>query len=96
VPHDNLAAKIREKLATGALPCQEEVKTWAGYGSGQPCRACDDPILPAQVEYELDMPDSPRIRMHFGCYGLWVGELIRHGRRPPPNASNQESRGYSC
>jgi hypothetical protein len=42
-------------------------RCYMGNGSGSPCAACDDPILPAQTEYEWDYPedDQPRaFRMH--------------------------------
>ena len=84
MPDESLAAKVREKLASGSLPPREELKTWAGYGTGDLCCACDVPILPAQVEYELDMPDGERFKMHAGCHGLWVAELLRRGWRARP------------
>jgi hypothetical protein len=54
----NLRDVIRRKLDDGALPTERpEHKVYAGYGSGAPCDACGDRILPAQVEYELNYPD---------------------------------------
>jgi hypothetical protein len=74
---ETLADKIRDRLGRGTLPRHDPVKTWAGYGRGGPCEACDAPILPAQAEYELDMPDGQKVRMHFGCHGLWSAERLR-------------------
>ncbi|HEX9818504.1 MAG TPA: hypothetical protein VGD07_02700 [Methylomirabilota bacterium] len=69
---------IREKVADGRLPVREPVKTWAGYGRGQPCSACELPILAAQAEYEFEDGDAT-YRFHIGCYGLWEAERRRRG-----------------
>lgn len=76
-----LADIVRDKLDTGSLPAIEPDKTWAGYGHGDPCSACDQPILAAQIEYELDYRGRPTLRMHAGCHGIW--SATRH-RRPGP------------
>jgi hypothetical protein len=36
---------IERKLAAGVLPDRPPVKYWAGFGVGQPCDGCDEPIL---------------------------------------------------
>jgi hypothetical protein len=41
-------------------------------------------IRPAQVEYELEMPDRAAVRLHLGCHGLWVAERARQGLDRPP------------
>jgi len=81
----HLADKIREKLMTGALPRAEPIKTWAGYGSGRDCAACGAPILPAQVEHEIEMPDLVKWQLHWGCHGLWLAARIRAGWAEFPN-----------
>jgi hypothetical protein len=62
------------------LPTERpEHKIYAGYG-GAPCDACGDPILPAQVEYELNYPDEHRtFRLHLGCAGLWEAMRLQRG-----------------
>jgi hypothetical protein len=77
----NLRDVIRRKLDDGALPTERpEHKIYAGYGSGAPCDACGDPILPAQVEYELNYPDEHRtFRLHLGCAGLWEAMRLQRG-----------------
>ena len=59
------------------------MKTWAGYGSGQQGAACVTPILVAQVEYEAEMPDGTKLKMHSGCHGLWMAERMRQGWASP-------------
>ena len=75
---------IRRKLDDGTLPLERpEHKIYAGYGRGATCDACGDPILPAQVEYELNYPDQDRtLRLHLGCAGLWEAMRLRRGFDP--------------
>jgi len=83
MPAHSLADKVRSKLRTGALPRDEPLKLWTGYGTEQKCVCCDAPILRRQVEYEPEMPDGRRFKMHIGCHGLWVAERMRCGSVPP-------------
>ncbi len=84
-PGDRLADKVRAKLRAAQLPSAVPLKTRIGYGQNQPCNACDAVILPAQTEYGVEMPNGEHLRMHLGCHGLWLGELIRRsGHRPLP------------
>jgi hypothetical protein len=72
---------IRRKLDDGTLPLERpEHKIYAGYGRGATCDACGDPILPAQVEYELNYPHQDRtLRLHLGCAGLWEALRLKRG-----------------
>jgi hypothetical protein len=65
------AQKIREKLAAGTLPHDEGGVTFAGYGAGRLCDGCDTPILPAEMEYEVEVRDRGRSRFHVRCVLLW-------------------------
>lgn len=69
---------IRDKFDAGFLPQHEPTKTWSGNGRGQPCSACDAPILPSQTEYQFDGA-APVYRFHVGCWGLWEAERRRRG-----------------
>ena len=73
---------IRDKFDAGLLTQGERAKAWAGPGRGQPCSACDAPILPAQTEYEFD-GTGPVYRFHVGCNGLWEAERRRRGLSKP-------------
>jgi hypothetical protein len=77
-----LAATIRHKLSTGALPARNPVQVRLGYGRGQPCTACEHPIPPSEPEYEFDAGKAPPVRFHLECYGLWDAERRRRGSRP--------------
>jgi hypothetical protein len=90
-----LADIIRAKLDAGHLPTVAPPKTWAGYGRGEPCSACGQPVFPAQVEYEFD-DGGQTCRLHAGCHGLWAAECRRRGHRgngsPPPAPAAQPPR----
>jgi hypothetical protein len=80
MPQSNLVDKVRAKRP----------KTmWGGYGHGGPCAACDESILPAEIEYELDMPAGGRVRMHVGCHSLWMAERIRLGFAEPATGADE-------
>lgn len=77
-----MASPIRERLADGRLPVDKPRKTWAGNGTNRLCHGCDQIILRAQIEYEIDMEDRHIFRLHVGCLGLWQAERSRLGHRP--------------
>jgi len=81
-----IADKIRLKLNVRLLPQSKPEKIYGGHGDGQPCSACDQPIVRAQVQYEFDTPDEHTFRFHVGCLGLWEAELLKRGwfKRPKP------------
>ena len=70
--------RIREKLDVGALPREHPERVSGGYGMGDACDGCGEPIRRAQGVYELDVA-AQIYRLHSACYGLWEGELIRRG-----------------
>jgi hypothetical protein len=62
---------IRGKVASGLLPSQPPRKSWAGFGSGQLCDACDEPIDPTEIEHEVDFENYPTQRFHTTCESIW-------------------------
>src|SRR2546425_1699425 len=68
------AERIAEKLQRGLLPRTKLVKTWAGFGNGRPCDGCDQAILSADIEQELDFEDGRTLRLHEACAALWRRE----------------------
>jgi hypothetical protein len=82
-----LADTIRSKLDAGLLPRDDHIKLWAGYGSGRSCVACEQTILPAQVEHELEFEDERLLQMHVGCAGLYAAERRRRGWSKPPTTA---------
>jgi hypothetical protein len=63
---------IERKLAAGVLPDRPPVKYWAGFGVGQPCDGCDEPILDSgrirsRVRCVPDSPLARGVRRDLGC-----------------------------
>jgi hypothetical protein len=77
-----LADRIRQKLDAGALPRDHPKKILGGYGFGDACNGCGDPMRRGQGVFEFDVAGQT-YRLHTGCYGLWEGELIRRGLYTP-------------
>jgi hypothetical protein len=75
--------RIRDKMDTGFLPCDAPTKMYAGFGKGALCDGCDEPILPAQVQYEFDSDDGRVIKFHLGCAGLWEAYRRMRGWSKP-------------
>jgi len=88
-----LAAKVRENVAEKNLPIELPVATSIGCGLGKRCDGCGDTIAAHEIEYVVEMRNPRTFRLHAGCYGLWLGELIRLGawRPEPPSRSTGSS-----
>jgi len=74
-----LRERIVAKLDAGALSDRLPEKIRGAFGAGQACDGCDEPILPAQVEYVCELLGGRVLRLHVGCTGLWQAELLRRG-----------------
>ena len=74
----SLADQIRGKLDAGVLPHVRPEnlpeKMWTGYGCGNPCNGCSQPIYPAQIEYHFPLDSGEVLRLHIGCLGMWLAE----------------------
>jgi hypothetical protein len=73
---------IREKLAAGILPHDARGITFSSFGTGRVCDGCDTPILPTEMEYEVQARDRGTIRFHVTCVLLWQ-TLAQRGGEPP-------------
>jgi hypothetical protein len=65
---------VRLRLASGALSPLRGRVMWAGYGSGQTCCVCGQPVGRSQVEYEIDDGRSKMMGCHFACFFVWHEE----------------------
>ena len=59
--NDNIRIRVRQMLESGALPCDDHGKVWAGRGVGTHCVACSEPIEPTEIEppSRTEVPSSP-------------------------------------
>lgn len=65
---------IRQKILAGHLPKENCRMTWHGPGTRGVCVACEQPIAADDIEVECDLPTGGTIRLHRGCYDIWVAE----------------------
>ncbi|HEX6211795.1 MAG TPA: hypothetical protein VF136_13525 [Methylomirabilota bacterium] len=65
---------MRRMLETGALPCDEPGKVWAGRGVGTHCAACGEPIAVTDIEFEVDLASGTTLRLHRLCHEIWREE----------------------
>jgi hypothetical protein len=58
------------------LPRIAPLEMWGGFGKGDPCNGCGEPIHPAQEKHEFKVHhgDVNNCRFHIGCAGLWQPE----------------------
>jgi hypothetical protein len=68
---DEAGRRITDKLWRGALPADEPVKTWGGYGTGLTCDGCDEVISATEPEHDMEFADGRTLRLHVACAGLW-------------------------
>lgn len=71
---DTIRARVRRMLETGALPCDEPGKVWAGRGVGTHCAACGEPIAVTDIEFEVDLASGTTLRLHRLCHEIWREE----------------------
>lgn len=88
-----LHAMARELIGSGTLPREVKRALWAGSGSGSACALCQLPVLPEQVEYEVQDRSERSFGFHVRCHALWLlaltdcdRESCGPGRRPGDGA----------
>jgi len=65
------ATRLADKLTRDLLPTAKPIRTWAGFGNGQVCDGCDDPISRSDLEHEIDFEGGRTVRFHVACAVLW-------------------------
>jgi hypothetical protein len=74
-----LRLRIRELLEKGLLPAMVPKEIHGGYGAGNACVACDQPITSTQVEYEVLEPQTGScLHFHLGCHVVWQISALKH------------------
>ena len=73
-----LFALARQYVATGRLPRTLPASVWAEPGTRDTCSLCQQPIEPAQVEYELVGHGGETVHFHMRCHAIW--ELAANDR----------------
>jgi hypothetical protein len=74
---------VRQRMEAGELPRSGTDRCWAGKGGGGLCSVCDQPIHPADNEYEIVMDEGPSgassLLFHRRCLDVWIAECRRGG-----------------
>ena len=74
-----LQRTAREGLASGRLPRVHSQCIWGGYGRGDVCSLCGEPIRSSEVEFEVaEHADGTgtALRFHITCHAIWQGECV--------------------
>jgi hypothetical protein len=72
--HQYLQRTARERLASGTLPRVQADSIWGGYGRGNVCSLCGEPIRATEVEFEVPQPADGVggiLRFHIPCHEIW-------------------------
>jgi len=78
LPDSELQLRIKQRIHNGKLPCCIPDRIGAGYGEGNVCVGCDQPIAKEHIEYEVqDDRTGRQLNFHFGCYVVWQIECTR-------------------
>jgi hypothetical protein len=83
-----LRLRVRELLQNGRLPAMLPKEIYAGYGEGNECLVCGQPITATQVEYEVAY-DGSRLRLHLGCHVIWQMECHKRIAATSPRQPGQ-------
>jgi hypothetical protein len=67
----------KENADVSPMPYREQLRTWAGYGTGATCNGCGGGIKPSEIEYEVEVPPEPgsdvlTLHFHLVCYRNWT------------------------
>ncbi len=58
---------------------RQQLRTWAGNGTGATCNGCGSSIQEQEIEYEIELPpgtDAPTLHFHLDCYKTWTGRGV--------------------
>jgi len=86
LPESELRYRVLQRVENGRLPLMLSTHIDAGYGAGDRCDLCDQPIAADKVEYDVTDPHSgKRLHFHIVCHLAWQRECALRLRdlRPP-------------
>jgi hypothetical protein len=92
-----LQRTAREGLASGRLPRMHSQSIWGGYGRGDICSLCGEPIRSTEVEFEVPEPEDggrhadhwhaapgTALKFHITCHAIWQLECSDDDAAPVP------------
>jgi len=67
-----LRLRVRQLIQNNRLPVVTPKRILAGYGTGEVCAVCGQPITNTQVEYDIeDASHDGRLIFHMRCHAIW-------------------------
>jgi hypothetical protein len=84
----HLQHTARACLASGRLPRVQSQCIWGGYGRGDVCSLCGEPIRSNEVEFEVPedaVAPGTAFKFHITCHAAWQLEC---GLDEPGNLSD--------
>lgn len=76
----HLQRTARECLASGRLPRVQSQCIWGGYGRGDICSLCGEPIASSEVEFEVPPTadgNGTAFKFHITCHAAWQLECTQ-------------------
>jgi hypothetical protein len=75
-------SRTKENVDASHMPYREQLRIWAGYGTGATCNGCGGSIKPSEIEYEAEVPPEPgsdvlTLHFHLVCYRNWTARGVR-------------------
>jgi hypothetical protein len=78
-----LREKARAAIQSGKLPARPPDRTWGGPGVGVSCQVCGVPIVPDEMEFQIEFArdgDNPGLdifHVHIRCFAAWEFERTK-------------------
>jgi hypothetical protein len=74
ITEQHLQHAARACLASGRLPRVQSQCIWGGYGRGDVCSLCGEPIRSNEVEFEVPenaVAPGAAFKFHITCHAAW-------------------------
>lgn len=69
-----------EHIQTGRTPSPisggQDLRLWAGMGTGARCAQCGLAVAAADVEYEVETHSSGALTFHVRCFDQWRSKTV--------------------
>ena len=86
ISEETLRSLARQRIDAGQLPVIVAHRVSAGYGSGECCCLCAQPVEKHHVAYEVgDSRDGGWLVFHVNCHSVWQFECASRTSSPIPH-----------
>lgn len=78
---NELRLQARERIERGELAVLRPTRLWGGFGCGELCSVCGEPVNSGETKYEIEATEGGQpVRsyfFHFICHAAWQLECAR-------------------